>query len=103
MVHAAQRVLVGMSIGVLALGACHGPARTTLTLSVAASLTQTIGEIETQYRQAHGSVDFRNNFGGSGMLEKYSNLAAYVARGEARPAFKRAFADQLAVFTAKPR
>jgi glutathione S-transferase len=25
-------------------------------------------------------------------------LAAYVARGEARPAFKRAFADQLAVF-----
>jgi glutathione S-transferase len=27
-------------------------------------------------------------------------LAAYVARGEARPAFKRAFADQLAVFTA---
>jgi len=40
---------------------------------------------------------------GSGMLEKYSNLAAYVARGEARPAFKRAFADQLAVFTAKPR
>jgi glutathione S-transferase len=27
-------------------------------------------------------------------------LAAYVARGQARPAFKRAFADQLAVFTA---
>ena len=39
---------------------------------------------------------------GSGLLEKYSNLAAYVARGESRPAFKRAFADQLAVFTAKP-
>jgi glutathione S-transferase len=40
---------------------------------------------------------------GSGMLEKYSNLAAYVARGEARPAFKRAFDAQLAVFTGKPR
>jgi glutathione S-transferase len=39
---------------------------------------------------------------GSGMLEKYPNLAAYVARAEARPAFKRAFDDQLAVFTGKP-
>jgi glutathione S-transferase len=33
------------------------------------------------------------------MVEKHPNLAAYVARGEARPAFKRAFAAQLAVFT----
>ena len=37
---------------------------------------------------------------GSGILEEYPNLAAYVARGEARPAFKRAFDAQLAVFTA---
>jgi glutathione S-transferase len=37
---------------------------------------------------------------GSGILEEYPNLSAYVARGEARPAFKRAFDDQLAVFTA---
>ncbi|MBY3236768.1 glutathione S-transferase family protein [Rhizobium laguerreae] len=37
---------------------------------------------------------------GSGILEEYSNLSAYVARGEARPAYKRAFAAQLAVFTA---
>ena len=36
---------------------------------------------------------------GSGMLEEYPNLSAYVARGEARPAYKRAFAAQLAVFT----
>lgn len=36
---------------------------------------------------------------GSGILENYPNLSAYVARGEARPAYKRAFADQLAVFT----
>jgi glutathione S-transferase len=35
----------------------------------------------------------------SGMLDEYPNLAAYVARGEARPAFKRAFGAQLAVFT----
>ena len=38
---------------------------------------------------------------GSGILETYPNLSAYVARGEARPAYKRAFADQLAVFTGK--
>jgi glutathione S-transferase len=36
------------------------------------------------------------------MLEKYPSLSAYVARGEARPAYKRAFDDQLAVFTGKP-
>jgi len=39
---------------------------------------------------------------GSGILEGYQNLSAYVARGEARPAYKRAFDDQLAVFTGKP-
>ena len=35
----------------------------------------------------------------SGILDEFPNLSAYVARGEARPAFKRAFAAQLAVFT----
>lgn len=34
----------------------------------------------------------------SGLLKEFPNLLAYVARGEARPAYKRAFADQLAVF-----
>ena len=33
----------------------------------------------------------------SGILDGYPNLAAYVARGEARPAYKRAFDAQLAV------
>src|SRR6185312_12834780 len=37
----------------------------------------------------------------SGMLAEYPRLAAYVARGEARPTYKRAFAAQLAVFTGK--
>ncbi|NLR99237.1 glutathione S-transferase family protein [Rhizobium sp. P38BS-XIX] len=36
----------------------------------------------------------------SGIVDEYPNLAAYVARGEARPAYQRAFAAQLAVFTA---
>lgn len=38
----------------------------------------------------------------SGLVDDYPNLAAYVARAEARPAYKRAFAAQLAVFTGKP-
>jgi glutathione S-transferase len=37
----------------------------------------------------------------SGILDKYSRLANYVARGEARPAYKRAFDAQLAVNTGK--
>ncbi|MCB1466959.1 MAG: glutathione S-transferase family protein [Rhizobiaceae bacterium] len=37
----------------------------------------------------------------SDMLDEYPNLSAYIARGEARPAYKRAFAAQLAVFTGK--
>ncbi|MBX4932200.1 glutathione S-transferase family protein [Rhizobium bangladeshense] len=34
------------------------------------------------------------------ILDEYPSLAAYVARGEARPAYQRAFAAQLAVFQA---
>jgi len=38
----------------------------------------------------------------SGLLGEFPRLSAYVARGEARPAYKRAFAAQLAVFTGNP-
>jgi len=38
----------------------------------------------------------------SGLLDEFANLAAYVARGEARPAYQRAFAAQLAINGAKP-
>ena len=38
----------------------------------------------------------------SGILDEYPSLAAYVARGEARPAYQRAFAAQLAVFKGSP-
>jgi glutathione S-transferase len=37
---------------------------------------------------------------GSGLVEEYPRLAAYVARGVARPAYQRAFAAQAAVFAA---
>ena len=36
----------------------------------------------------------------TGILDELPGLAAYVARGEARPAFKRALADHMAVFAA---
>jgi glutathione S-transferase len=47
-------------------------------------------------------VQVLRRLSGSGILDDYPNLVAYVARGEARPAFKRAFDAQLAVFTGKP-
>jgi glutathione S-transferase len=37
---------------------------------------------------------------GSTLMEAYPNLLAYVERGEARPAYRRAFDAQRAVFTA---
>lgn len=37
---------------------------------------------------------------GTGLVDAFPNLAAYVARGEARPAYRRAFAAQRAVFEA---
>ena len=39
----------------------------------------------------------------SGLVDEYPNLAAYVSRAEARPAYQRAYDDQLAVFTASGR
>jgi len=38
----------------------------------------------------------------SGILDEFPTLAAYVARGEARPAYARAFAAQLAINAPKP-
>jgi glutathione S-transferase len=46
-------------------------------------------------------VQVLRRLNGSGILESYPNLSAYVARGEARPAFRRAFDAQLAVFTSR--
>jgi glutathione S-transferase len=45
-------------------------------------------------------VEVLRRLSASGLLDEYPNLAAYVARAEARPAFKRAFAAQLADFIA---
>ncbi len=47
-------------------------------------------------------VEVLRRLNGSGLLDEYPNISAYVSRGEARPAFKRAFDAQMAVFTGKP-
>ncbi len=39
---------------------------------------------------------------GSSILEEYPKLIAYIARGEARPAYTRAFDAQFAVFNSAP-
>ncbi len=39
---------------------------------------------------------------GSHILDDYPSLSAYIARGEARSAYRRAFDAQLAVFTGEP-
>ncbi len=39
----------------------------------------------------------------SGLLDEFPTLAAYVARGEARPAYERAFAAQWAINAGNPK
>jgi glutathione S-transferase len=39
----------------------------------------------------------------SGLLDEFPKLAAYVARGEARPAYERAFAAQWAINAGHPQ
>lgn len=46
------------------------------------------------------TADVLRRLGGSGLLEEFPNLAAFVARAEARPAFRRAFDAQRAFFEA---
>lgn len=46
-------------------------------------------------------VTVLRRLGSWGVVAEYPNLSAYIARGEARPAYQRAFAAQLAVFTGK--
>ena len=46
-------------------------------------------------------VHVLRRLGGTGVLENYPTVSAYIARGEARPAYQRAFAAQLAVFRSR--
>ncbi len=77
-------VAIGALMGLLA--GCHRPEQTTLTLSVAASLSESITEIESAYKQTHAHVDFRENFGSSGTLAGQIEQGAPVVRCFCRPA-----------------
>lgn len=48
------------------------------------------------------TVDVLRRLAGSGLLEEFPNLSAYVARAETRPAFRRAFDAQRAFFNSAP-
>src|SRR5579864_8653349 len=63
---------------VLALSSCHNSERVSLTVSAAASLQSTLGEVETAYFRGHPKVDFRNNFGSSGTLAREIEQGAPV-------------------------
>ena len=69
-----------------------------------------LGELSARLRQAEWldggfsvgdllMVHALRRLEGSGLLEEYPTLTAYIARGAARPAYQRAFEAQLAVFT----
>lgn len=66
------------------LGGCRSAHRVTLTLSVAASLQDSITEIEAAYQRDH-SIEFRNNFGASGTLareiEQGAPVDAFISAG----------------------
>jgi molybdate transport system substrate-binding protein len=55
---------------IITLSGCHDNGRVSLTISAAASLQETLEEVETLYRFGHTMVDFRNNFGSSGTLAR---------------------------------
>jgi molybdate transport system substrate-binding protein len=71
---------------VSALSGCRKQASPVLTLSVAASLQESITEAEAEYQREHGPVEFRNNFGASGTLareiENGAPVDAFIAAGE---------------------
>lgn len=62
----------------ISLSSCHDEKRISLTISAAASLQETLGEVETLYRFGHTKVDFRNNFGSSGTLAREIEQGAPV-------------------------
>jgi len=77
------RVAVTLALRVIVLGslaiitACRSPRPTTLTISIAASLQNSITEIEAAYQRDH-AVEFRNNFGASGTLAREIEQGAPV-------------------------
>ena len=62
---------------VMALSGCRNK-HVSLTISAAASLQETLVDVESAYRTGHETVDFRNNFGSSGTLAREIEQGAPV-------------------------
>lgn len=66
------------------LGGCRSDNNVPLTISVAASLQDSIAEVEAAYKRDH-QVEFRNNFGASGTLareiEEGAPVDAFISAG----------------------
>jgi len=77
---AGRRICAFLGVWLLAmtLTSCRDSERVSLTISAAASLQETLGEVETLYRFGHTAVDFRNNFGSSGTLAREIEQGAPV-------------------------
>jgi len=76
LIHVGVFVAFSALMGLLA--GCHRQEQNTLTLSVAASLSESITEIESAYKQTHAHTDFRENFGSSGTLAEQIEQGAPV-------------------------
>jgi len=57
---------------------CYAQSKVSLTISAAASLKDTLVEIEASYKQSHANIDFINNFAGSGTLAAQIDQGAPV-------------------------
>jgi molybdate transport system substrate-binding protein len=75
-----QGIWVRCFIGLLALSvsSCHNNQQVSLTISAAASLQGSLGEVESAYFSNHPHVEFRNNFGSSGTLAREIEQGAPV-------------------------
>ena len=65
-------------LGACPLIGCRSASHVELTVSVAASLTGTVEQVESGYSKLHPGITFRNNFGSSGMLAQQIEQGAPV-------------------------
>lgn len=73
-VTAAFAVLLALA----AVTGCRKARGPVLTVSIAASLQQAMEDVEAAYAREHGAVEFRNNFGSSGVLAREIEQGAPV-------------------------
>ena len=71
-------VYLAICLLVMALSGCRNNKHVSLTISAAASLQETLVDVESAYRTGHATVDFRNNFGSSGTLAREIEQGAPV-------------------------